>query len=61
MHPPPGYQVLQGYVCKLIRSLYGLKQTFRQWNAKLTQSLLTMGFYQSWHDQVFLSKTKMVS
>jgi hypothetical protein len=25
MHPPPGYSILEGMICHLHRSLYGLK------------------------------------
>jgi len=37
-------------VCKLERSLYGLKQASRQWNLELTKLLLSQGFYQSKSD-----------
>lgn len=50
MAPPPGYMHVPGQVYKLKKSIYGLKQASRQWNAKLTDSLLNMGFKQSWHD-----------
>ncbi|KAL0356153.1 UNVERIFIED_CONTAM: Retrovirus-related Pol polyprotein from transposon RE1 [Sesamum radiatum] len=50
MHAPDGYSVLPGQVCKLRRSLYGLKQASRQWNLELTHKLLDFGFVQSPHD-----------
>ncbi|XP_050207614.1 uncharacterized mitochondrial protein AtMg00810-like [Mercurialis annua] len=41
MQLPPGFQTSFGKVCKLQKSLYGLKQPSRQWNAKLTTALLS--------------------
>ncbi|KAL0443868.1 UNVERIFIED_CONTAM: Retrovirus-related Pol polyprotein from transposon RE2 [Sesamum latifolium] len=50
MSPPDGYPVESGLVCKLERSLYGLKQASRQWNVELTVKLQEYGFSQSPHD-----------
>ncbi|KAL0306858.1 UNVERIFIED_CONTAM: Retrovirus-related Pol polyprotein from transposon RE2 [Sesamum radiatum] len=51
MVPPKGYTVAQpGQMCKLICSLYGLKQASRQWNLELTAKLLAYAFTQSVHD-----------
>ncbi|KAL0463232.1 UNVERIFIED_CONTAM: Retrovirus-related Pol polyprotein from transposon RE1 [Sesamum latifolium] len=56
MQPPEGYPVLSGHVCKLRKSLYGLKQASRQWNQELTSKLLSFGFSQSRHDHCLFVK-----
>lgn len=52
MSLPPGYDTSlpPNFVCKLTKSLYGLKQANRQWFAKLTSFLLTIGFKQCYTD-----------
>ncbi|KAL2237379.1 UNVERIFIED_CONTAM: Retrovirus-related Pol polyprotein from transposon RE1 [Sesamum indicum] len=57
MLPPDGYSVPTGQVCKLKRSLYGLKQTSRQWNHEFTTKLLAYGFLQSPNDHCLFSKS----
>lgn len=56
MKPPKGYFTSSGQVSNLMRSLYGLKQAFRQWNRELTQDLITYAFDQSKHDTSIFTK-----
>lgn len=51
MEIPPGYEhsasLPQNPVCRLKKSLYGLKQASHQWNSKFSIALLAHGFTQS--------------
>jgi hypothetical protein len=46
-------------VCKLRKSLYGLKQASREWNHKLTTFLIDLGYLQSKSDHSLFSKQKL--
>ncbi|XP_074299636.1 uncharacterized protein LOC141630781 [Silene latifolia] len=51
MRIPQGFEKEDGNkVCKLEKSLYGLKQASRKWFSKLTEFLREYGFIQSWAD-----------
>ncbi|KXJ76174.1 hypothetical protein RP20_CCG010184 [Aedes albopictus] len=58
MRQPPGFVVkgAEGKVCRLKRSLYGLKQSARSWNLKLHQVLEEDGFKRSSADPCLYSK-----
>ena len=47
MQQPEGF-VVKGQehkICKLIKSLYGLKQALKQWHQKFDNTLLSNGFH----------------
>lgn len=43
-------------VCRVLKSVYGLRQASRQWNTKLTESLIAAGFTQSKSDNSLFTK-----
>ena len=58
MDAPPGFEntIGAGKVCKLKKSLYGLKQSPRTWFEKFTKSVHSKGFHQSQGDHTLFFK-----
>lgn len=50
MKVSPGILNPGNKVCRLLKSLYGLKQASTQWFSKLSNALLSQGFTQSKND-----------
>ena len=55
---PEGFEDGTGRVCRLQRSLYGLKQSPRCWNERLVNFLKHMGLIQSSADPCLFSRVK---
>jgi len=58
MELPDGVQDNKREICKLKRSIYGLKQAGRCWNELLTKVLIKSGLKQSKEDPCFFVKKK---
>lgn len=56
MDQPECYNDGSGKVCKLLKSIYGLKQASRVWNIKLTNVLMTAGYKRSQLDPCIFFK-----
>ncbi|XP_014490460.1 uncharacterized protein LOC106753175 [Vigna radiata var. radiata] len=61
MEPPPGLNIhKEGQVCRLTKSLYGLKQANRQWFEKLSSFLIFVDYVQSKSDHsLFIKRTSV--
>ena len=58
MEQPEGYQKGKQMVCKLKRSLYGLKQSGRNWFECLSSHLFKLNFKASLHDPCLLTLSR---
>lgn len=59
MEMPEGFRKKgEQKVCRLLKSLYGLKQASKQWNIKITTTLQTAGFTQSSYDYFLFTLKK---
>jgi hypothetical protein len=60
MRQPPGFEVegKENRVCRLKKSLYGLKQSPRQWNKTMNEFLQTIGFVNCTADTCMYIKHK---
>ena len=56
MWPPEGLQVPSGQVCKLKKTMYGLKQASFEWNRKFDNCVKGMGFKQCISDKCLYVK-----
>ena len=50
MSTPQGVEVKKGFALRVLRSLYGLKQSARDWNLLIKEELIQWGFAQSLAD-----------
>lgn len=58
LEPPEGSNVQDGHVCKLNKTIYGLKQSGRAWNLELARQLSEMGYEQSYIDRTIFFNQK---
>lgn len=62
MRKPPGYEEkTDEYVCRLNKSLYGLKQSTRSWNQAINKALVEIKCVQSKNNQcLYFQKRRLV-
>lgn len=61
IYPPKGIKCKAGHVLKLIKSLYGLRQSSKCWNDRINDYLLSLGFERSNNDYcLYINKRHMV-
>ena len=59
MYPPMGFSDKFGRVCRLNKSLYGLKQSAKLWNDKLNEFIVSLNFRRSKLDScIYIKKEK---
>lgn len=56
MEAPKGIPSPANKVCRIKKSLYGLKQACRQWFNKLSNTLMSLGYQQSKNDYSLFTK-----
>ena len=61
MRQPEGFEDGTKRVCHLIKTLYGLKQSGREWNIKLNGKLVTAGFKRLWSDPCIYIRQTMTN
>ena len=60
MHQPDGFTDGTGRVCRLIKSLYGLKQAARAWNTTFDRFLCGFGLNQSQYDPCLYTSDRLI-
>ena len=58
MQPPVEVQILDDYLLCLLKTIYGLKQSRRQWNLKFHKYIFTLGFIQSIPDYCIYTRIR---